>query len=185
MTETMTTGGTATTRSSGLFTTPGGRRAVAVAVVVFIAVLSFMFGLKTGDREFADFQTKIQIFQKDNTGLTAKNADLQVKLGALQAQLKDVQAALDAITPSANKYQIGSNESLIVADGHLTIGLVGVPLWNNTVDLNINGKPYLAAAGDVINVTNDPSMNCRVKVMSFDALSAQVVVNATCTETKQ
>ena len=87
MTETMTTGGTATTRSSGLFTTPGGRRAVAVAVVVFIAVLSFMFGLKTGDREFADFQTKLQIFQKDNTDLTAKNADLQVKLGALQAEL--------------------------------------------------------------------------------------------------
>jgi hypothetical protein len=111
--------------------------------------------------------------------------NLQVNLGALQAKLNQVQAALDAITPSANKYQISSNESLIVADGHLTIGLVGVPLWNNTVDLNINGKPYLAAAGDVINVTIDPSMNCRVKVMSFDALSAQVVVNATCAETKQ
>ena len=185
VTETMTTGGAATTRSSGLFTTPVGRRAVTVAVVVFIAVLSFMLGLKTGDREFADFQNRLQIFQKDNTDLTAKNADLQAKLGALQVKLNGVQAALDAITPSANKYQIGSNESLIVADGHLTVGLVGVPLWNNTVDLNINGKSYLAAAGDVINVTIEPSMNCRVKVMSFDALSAQVVVNATCAETKQ
>ena len=185
MTETMTTGGAATTRSSGLFTTPVGRRAVAVAVVVLIAVLSFMFGVKTGNREIADFQNRLQIFQKDNTDLTAKNVDLQAKLGALQDKLNGVQAALDAITPSANKYQIGSNESLIVADGHLTIGLVGVPLWNNTVDLNINGKTYLAAAGDVINVTIEPSMNCRVKVMSFDALSAQVVVNATCAETKQ
>ena len=185
MTETMTTGGTATTRSSGLFTTPVGRRAAAVAVVVLIAVLGFLFGVKTGDREFADFQNRLKIFQKDNTDLTAKNADLQAKLGALQVKLNGVQAALDAITPSANKYQIGSNESLIVADGHLTIGLVGVPLWNNTVDLNINGKSYLAAAGDLINVTIEPSMNCRVKVMSFDALSAQVVVNATCAETKQ
>ena len=181
----MTTGGTATTRSSGLFTTPVGRRAAAVAVVVLIAVLGFLFGVKTGDREFADFQNRLKIFQKDNTDLTAKNADLQAKLGALQVKLNGVQAALDAITPSANKYQIGSNESLIVADGHLTIGLVGVPLWNNTVDLNINGKSYLAAAGDLINVTIEPSMNCRVKVMSFDALSAQVVVNATCAETKQ
>jgi hypothetical protein len=111
--------------------------------------------------------------------------DLQAKLGALQAKLKGVQAALDAVMPSANKYQIGSNESVIVADGHLTIALVGLPLWNNTVDLNINGKPYLAAAGDLINVTIDPSMNCRVKVMSFDGLNAQAVVNATCEETKR
>jgi hypothetical protein len=185
VTETITTGGTATTRSSGLFTTPVGRRAVAVVIVLFIAVLSFVFGVKWRHSEIADSQTKLQIFQKDNTDLTTKNLNLQVNLGALQAKLNQVQAALDAITPSANKYQISSNESLIVADGHLTIGLVGVPLWNNTVDLNINGKTYLAAAGDVINVTIDPSMNCRVKVMSFDALSAQVVVNATCAETKQ
>jgi len=144
-----------------------------------------VFGVKWRHSEIADSQTKLQIFQKDNTDLTTKNLNLQVNLGALQAKLNGVQAALDAIMPSANKYQIGSNESLIVADGHLTIGLVGLPLWNNTVDLNINGKPYLASAGDVINVTIDPSMNCRVKVMSFDVLSAQAVVNATCAETKQ
>jgi hypothetical protein len=186
VTETMTTDHAATTRSSDLFTTPARWfRAVVVAVVLFIAALSFMFGVKMGHREVAGAQNKLQNLQKDNANLTTKNVDLQAKLGALQAKLNGVQAALDAIMPSANKYQIGSNESVIAADGHLTIGLVGLPLWNNTVDLNINGKPYLAAAGDLINVTIDPSMNCRVKVMSFDGLNAQAVVNATCEETKQ
>lgn len=186
MTETMTTDRAATTRSSGLFTTPvGWFRAVAVAVVLFIAVLSFMFGVKTGHREIAGTQNKLQNLLKDNANLTSKNVDLQAKLGVLQAKFNSVRAALDAIMPSANKYQIGSNESVIAADGHLTIALVGLPLWNNTVDLNINGKPYLAAAGDLINVAIDPSMNCRVKVMSFDGLNAQAVVNATCEETKR
>jgi hypothetical protein len=180
----MTTDRAATTRSSGLLTTPVGRFG-AGAVVLLIAVLSFMFGVKTGNREIAGSQNKLPSLQRDIANLTAKNADLQAKLGVLQAKLNGVQAALDAIMPSANKYQIGSNESVIVADGHLTIGLVGLPLWNNTVDLNINGKSYLAAAGDLINVTTDPSMNCRVKVMSFDGLNAQVAVNATCEEAKR
>lgn len=183
----MATDRAASARSSGFFTKPVGRfRAVAAcfAVVLVIAILSFMFGVNTAHREIAGFQNTVQDLQKINAKLTANNKDLVASLAELQAKLKGVQATLDAIMPSANKYKIGSNESLIVAGGHLTIGLVGT-LWNDSVDLNVNGKTYLAAAGDVINVTIDPSMNCRIEVTSFDVLKAQAVVNATCAETKQ
>jgi hypothetical protein len=70
---------------------------------------------------------------------------------------------------------------MIVADGQLTIGLVGAPS-NDSVNLNINGRQYSVVAGDVINFTLDLSTTCRVMVRSFDVSNA--VVNATCTPVK-
>ena len=55
--------------------------------------------------------------------------------------------------PSENIYVILPNQSLVVAGGRVTVGLIGAPA-NQGVTVNINGKQQLAAAGDVIAVND-------------------------------
>jgi hypothetical protein len=83
--------------------------------------------------------------------------------------------------PSENTYGVSPNQSLIVADGHLTVGLIGAPA-NQSVNININGKQRPAAAGDVIDVAPDPSTSCQVRLQSFDMFKA--IITATCTAMK-
>jgi hypothetical protein len=82
--------------------------------------------------------------------------------------------------PSPNVYKIKPNESQTLPIGRLTVGFVGTP-GNQSVELNINDKKYRAQAGDI----NDIAMTCRVEVMSFNMIDANVIVNASCTETKR
>ena len=48
-----------------------------------------------------------------------------------------------------------------VADGRLTIGLVGSPT-NESVNININGKQQKAVSGDVIHIALDSLTSCQV-----------------------
>jgi hypothetical protein len=158
---------------------------IVACLVVILAVgfVSFILGVNTGDREVEGFKGAMLGLQGDNQKLTAANQDLQAKLVDLQAKLANAQAALNDITPSANVYQISPNHSVKAADGHLTIGLIGTP-GSDSVDLNVNGKQYAGSAGTVINIPVDPSMNCRLEILSFDVLKSDVVVNATCAAAK-
>ena len=70
---------------------------------------------------------------------------------------------------------------LIVAGGHLTIGLIGSPT-NQGIIININGKQQLVVSGDIIRVAPDPSTSCQVAVQSFDMFKA--VVTASCAAAK-
>jgi hypothetical protein len=88
---------------------------------------------------------------------------------------------LAAIMPTENTYNINPNQSLIVAGGRLTIGLIGSPT-NEGVNININGKPQMAAVGASINTVLDSSMTCQVGVQSFDMFKA--VLTATCASVK-
>ena len=93
-----------------------------------------------------------------------------------------LQAKLDAIIPSENKYNIDPNQSLVLADGHLTVGLIGAPR-DDGIDININGKRYSAVVGDVIRVTADPSTTCTVKIQSFDMFKAQFTASCAADKT--
>jgi hypothetical protein len=99
----------------------------------------------------------------------------------LSADLARTKADLDAIRPSKDRYAIPPNESRIIADGRLTIGMVGSPA-NESITLSINGKQQTAIAGQVITVAPDASTNCQVAVQSFDMFSA--LITATCTAAK-
>jgi hypothetical protein len=99
----------------------------------------------------------------------------------LRAQLASVQATLNSIMPSENTYNINPNQSLIVADGRLTIGLVGSPT-NDGINININGKQQFVAAGEVIRVAPDPSTSCQVRIRSFDPFKA--LLTASCAAAK-
>src|SRR5262245_14204572 len=113
--------------------------------------------------------------------LNARLADQTSQLRALQAKLESVQAALDAIIPSRNTYNFSPNQSMILAEGRLTVGLVGPPT-NERVNVNINGKQHSAGAGDVIHFALDPTTACLVQVQRFDMFRA--TLNASCTAPK-
>jgi hypothetical protein len=159
---------------------PGLAIAYSVAIIV-VAILSYKYGVSDGNHEVAVSQGAMKRLQADNLNLTLDNRKLQADLADLQVKHGRTQDMLDALMPTANKYQIGPNQSLVVANDRLTIGLIGTPR-SESVELNINSKQYTAAAGDIINITIEPSTTCRIEVSSFDILKSQVTVNAVCTE---
>lgn len=150
------------------------------AVVLVIAIVCFILGVSTGNLERADSQKTIKDLTADKDRLTAERIALQKQTFELRGQWDEVNKKLKAIMPSPNIYKIKPNESQIVPVGHLTVGLVGTP-GNQSVELNINNRKYQAQAGDI----NDIAMTCRVEVVSFNLIDANVMVNANCGETKR
>jgi hypothetical protein len=167
-----------------LIATREGR--IFAAVVLIVALLIVLVGghlygrylaaLDLGGRDNTIEQLRAES-QKEKRDSDSKSAQLT----NLQNKLDGVQATLNAIMPSANTYNITPNQSLIIADGHLTVGLVGAP-GNESITLEINGKPQTASAGQVIPVVTDASTNCQVAVQSFDMFKAVLV--ATCSGAK-
>jgi len=152
-----------------------------IVLVLFIMVSGYFWGRQFNARDIQQRDAAIQQLQSDGQRLAADIADQNATLTALRAELSTTKAALDAITPSLNVYNINPNQSLIAADGRLTIGMIGSP-GNEGIDLNVNGKQQKVAAGDVIRVSPDPSTACQVQLQSFDMFKAVLV--ATCAPAK-
>jgi hypothetical protein len=127
-------------------------------------------------------QNIINKLTADKGRLTSENIALEKQTLELRAQLDKANKTLEAITLSSNinTYKIKPNESQTVPIGSLTVGLVGTP-GNKSIEINVNDKRYRAQAGDI----NDFAMTCRLEVVSFNVIEANVVVNASCTEAKQ
>ena len=155
----------------------------AACVIAFVCILvgghlygRYLSSLDMGGRDNTIAQLRIQD-QSTKRALDAKSA----LATELQAKLDKAQAALDAIMPTANTYNISPNQSLEVGDGHLTVGLVGAP-GNESVTLTINSKTQSVAAGQIVTVAPDASTNCQVQVQSFDMFTAKLV--ASCAAAK-
>jgi cell division protein FtsB len=164
--------------------TPAGRFLAVVACAVLIlgaAIGSYFLARAADESEIKAANNRIVQLQNENQKLSADNTNHLATIADLQTQIKNVQAKLDAIMPSENTYNISPNQSLIVADGRLTIGLIGSPT-NESVNLNINSKQQSVAAGTVINSVLDPSTTCRVGVQSFDMFKAVLI--ASCAAAK-
>lgn len=158
------------------FRTPGG-----IVLILFIMVSGYFWGRQFNARDIQQRDAAILQMQSDGQRLAADIADQNATLTALRADLTTTRATLDAITPSLNVYNINPNQSLIVADGRLTIGMIGSP-GNEGISLNINGKQQKVAAGDVIRISPDPSTACQVQLQSFDMFKAVLV--ASCAAAK-
>jgi hypothetical protein len=158
------------------FRTPAG-----IVLVLFIMVSGYFWGRQFNARDIQQRDAAILQLQSDSQRLAADIADQNATLTALRAELSSTKATLNAITPSLNIYIINPNQSLIAADGRLTIGMIGSP-GNEGIDLNVNGKQQKVAAGDIIHVSPDPSTACQVQVQSFDMFKAVLV--ATCAPVK-
>ena len=168
-----------------LLMTGGGRFLLfcILAVVVGVgAAAGYVFGLDLFRRDLAAAQEQLQKLQPENQRLKTQIVDQNARLVALQAKLAGVQAALDVIMPSENSYNINPNQSIIVAGGRLTIGLIGSPS-NDSITININGKQQSASPGDAIRIALDPSTTCQIGVQSFDMFKA--VLTASCAAVKQ
>jgi hypothetical protein len=147
-------------------------------ILVVVAIVCFTLGVSTGYHMVpVGAQNIIKKLTADKDRLSAERIALEKQTFEVREQVDKVSKKLEAITPSPNMYKIKPNESQTVPIGRLTVGLVGTP-GNQSVELNINDKKYRAQAGDI----NDIAMTCRVEVMSFNVIDANVTVSASCTE---
>lgn len=148
-------------------------------IAILFGIGCYVVGLNIGYLDIAGARQLIQQLRSDNQKLKTQIADLNATQVALQNKLSTFEAALDEVIPSKNTYNIKPNQSMIVASGRLTIGLIGPPT-NESINININGKQQSAATGDAIKFQLDPSTTCQVRVLSFDMFKA--VLNASCTQ---
>src|SRR5580698_10456986 len=100
--------------------TPAG-----LVLILFIMVSGYFWGRQFNSRDIQQRDAAIQQMQSDGQRLAADIADQNANLTALRAELTSTKASLDAIMPSQNTYNINPNQSLLAADGRLTIGMVG------------------------------------------------------------
>jgi hypothetical protein len=171
-------------RPRRFFDTPEARIVTIVAIIVSLLAIvigghiygKYLANLDLNGRDAAMEQLRAEA-QKLKRGLDEKT----LQLTRTQAQLTTARAALEAVMPSANTYNIVPNQTLIVGDGHLTLGMVGSPS-NESIVLDINGKQQPVTAGQTVNVSPDPSTTCQVGVQSFDMFKA--VVTASCAKSK-
>jgi hypothetical protein len=141
----------------------------------------YLYGRELASHPLANAVAVLEKLEPANKHLQAQVAAQTAKIASLEAKLKNVQTAMDTMSPAKNTYKIGPNQAVLAADGRLTIGLVGAPA-NQSVAININGKQHIAVSGDVIDAAPDPSTKCQVKVLSFDMFSATLA--ATCAAVK-
>lgn len=156
-------------------------RLTALAFVLLAALGGFILGLNLNSRDLVAARQLIQQLQTEAQKYKKDAQTQSTNFATLQLQVTELQNAMHAMKPAQNTYDIKPNESLVVGDGHLTIGLVGTPN-NDTISINVNGKRQAVTTGDVINLAPDPSTNCQVTVQSFDMFKATLV--AACTPAK-
>lgn len=157
--------------------------AVLIAIIIIVGILigGHLYGRYLSSIDLADREAQIEQLRAESQKQKRDIDSKSLQLTALQDKLTKTQAALNAIMPSAHTYNINPNQTLILGDGHLTVGLVGPPA-NDSVVLNINGKSQTVAAGQTLNITADPATQCQINVQSFDVFKAVVV--ATCAAAK-
>jgi hypothetical protein len=166
-------------RFARIIGTPG--TVLSVSLMVVGAFVAFIYRGWVDNQDIIDSRDLVLQSRSQVRELNTRFADQTAQLAALQAKLESVQAALDSIIPSRNTYNFSPNQSMILAEGRLTVGLVGPPT-NERVNVNINGKQHSAGAGDVIHFALDPSTACRVQVQRFDMFRA--TLNASCADAK-
>jgi hypothetical protein len=154
---------------------------ICLVVILVITVGGHLYGRYLASRDLGGRDAAIVQLTSEGEKLKRQMTEKDVQISTLQAKLKNVQATLDAIMPAENTYNVTPNQSVIIGDGRLTIGLVGSP-GNEGVTLNINGKQQTVAAGQVVTVAADASTNCQLAVQSFDMFRA--IVNASCAGAK-
>jgi hypothetical protein len=168
-----------------LFMTRRGRIfliAVSVVLIAAVAIFGRFYGQHLAYSAMQDRDTAIRQLEVERQQLELEKSGQVSRMTTMHTDAQRLQAKLDAIIPSENKYNIDPNQSLVLADGRLTVGLVGAPR-DDGIDININGKRYAAVVGDVIRVSPDPATACEVKIQSFDMFKAQFTASCAANRT--
>ncbi|MFN3350499.1 hypothetical protein [Pseudorhodoplanes sp.] len=149
---------------------------IETLLILGVALIGHITGRELARRQIEQRELTVQQLREERQQLNAELNQRADRILTLQTRLNHVQGVLDEIVPSDNIYVMRPNQSLIVAGGRVTVGLVGTPSIQG-VNINVNGKQVLVNAGDVIKVTEDNRV-CQVTVQSFDMF--RVIVHATC-----
>ena len=156
--------------------------ACAIALMMLAgAVGGYLYGLNLAQADLVSARQDVQQLRPESQRLKNSILIQNANIAELQSELARVRAALHAVMPTENTYMISPNQSVIVAGGHLTIGLVGSP-GNDSVKINVNGKLQTVTTGDVMRVAVDASTDCQVGIQSFDMF--KVIVTASCPASK-
>jgi len=150
---------------------------VIIIIIVGIIIGGHLYGRYLSSIDLADREAQLEQLRAESQKQKRDIDGKSQQLTTLQDKLTKTQAALDAVVPSANTYNINPNQTLILGDGHLMVGLVGPPA-NDSVMLNINGKTQSVVAGQTLSIALDPATKCQLNLQSFDVFKAVVV--ATC-----
>ena len=153
-----------------------------VIIVAAVAIFGRLYGQRLAYAAMQDRDSAIRQLELQSQQLQLEKSSQSANMQSMHTEAQRLQAQLDAIIPSQNRYTINPNQSLVLADGHLTVGLIGAPR-DDGVDININGKRYSAVVGDLIHVTPDPSTACDVKIQSFDMFKAQFTASCAADKT--
>jgi hypothetical protein len=156
---------------------------ICLGIIGAVAIFGRLYGQHLAYSAMQDRETAIRQLELERQRLEVAQASQTANMTNMHTQASRLQAQLDAIIPSKNRYSINPNQSLVVGDGHLTVGLVGTPK-SDGIDININGKHQFAAVGDVIHVTPNPSTACDVQVQSFDMFKAQFTASCAAAKTE-
>lgn len=160
---------------------PGTAILAVVIIIIGIIIGGHLYGRYLSSIDLADREAQLEQLRAESQKHKRDIDSKSQQLTTLQDKLTKTQAALDAVVPSANTYNINPNQTLIVGDGHLMVGLVGPPA-NDSVLLSINGKTQSVAAGQTLSIAPDPATKCQLNLQSFDVFKAVVV--ATCAAAK-
>jgi uncharacterized protein YlxW (UPF0749 family) len=152
---------------------------VTAVIVALLGILAggHIYGRYLANRELGGRDTAVEQLRAESQSLRRRIDDFSAQVTDLQTKLDKAENAMKAMMPSDNTYNISPNQTLIVADGRIAVGLIGSP-GNESVTLDINGKQQSVAAGQVVAVPP----NCQVAVQSFDMFKA--VLTATCAGAK-
>ncbi len=166
----------------GLFDDPRAVSVIAcIVALIVILVGGHFYGRYLAAKDLGGRDNAIEQLQAESQQQKRNIDQKSLQLTDLQVRLNKTKAQLEAILPAKNTYNIMPNQTLIVADGRVTVGLIGSPA-NESIMLNVNGKQQVATAGQVIATGSDPSANCQVAVQSFDMFKA--VLTASCAGAK-
>jgi hypothetical protein len=167
-----------------LLATRRGRLGLLLAAAFIIGVVALggrIYGRRLAYQDMLDRDRALHQLESVSQKLERESAQQADVVATLQARLTQVQEKLDRIMPGEDTYRMNPNESVVVGNGRLMLGLVGVPTADGAT-INVNGKQHTVAAGAVIHVANDASAPCEVAVQSFDMFGA--TVTASCSEPK-
>lgn len=152
-----------------------------IIIVIGILIGGHLYGRYLSSIDLAEREAQLEQLRAESQKQKRDIDGKSQQLTNLQAQLTKTQAALDAIMPSASTYNINPNQTLILGDGHLLVGMVGPP-GNDSVLLNINGKTQTLAVGQTVSLAPDPATKCQLNLQSFDVFKAVLV--ASCAAAK-
>jgi hypothetical protein len=161
-------------------------------LVIAIAFVLMCLGILIGGHLYGRYLASFNSTSTDNTITELisqgqkekrKSDSLSAELTTMGIKLQNAQATLDSIMPAPNTYTIKPNQTLIVGDGHLPVGMVGPP-GNDAIMLNVNGKQQPLVAGQRINVAPEPATECQLSVQSFDVFKATLVTTCSGPKTK-